>query len=192
MKSHIVFLASIAAYSLLALAEPTAKLDQSWFLAGENPEHYQIGADPDGVRRGSVAKFLRARTDKHEAWATLMQSVAADDYRGKRVRFSAQVRTENIGNWSGLWMRVDREDGSMGGFYNSQDKPIKGSHGWHLRSVTLDVADDARTLNFGVNGGGGGTVWIDELKMEIVDNSVPVDKMPPREYWRSLSTKPSL
>jgi len=108
------------------------------------------------------------------------------------VRFSAQVRTENIGDYSGLWMRVDLENGEKSGFYNSQDKPIKGTADWQLRSVTLDVEKNAEFILFGVNGQGGGTVWIDDLKIEVVGNDVPVDKMPPREYWRSLQANPDL
>lgn len=192
MKPQVVFMAALAAFSLLALAQPTAKLASPWLLAGENPEKYEIGADPNGVREGSVAKFLRAKTDDRKAWATLMQTISADAYRGKRVRFSAQVRTDSIGDWSGLWMRVDLDDDEMGAFYNSQDKPIKGSTGWQWRSVTLDVAENANLLHFGVNGAGGGTVWIDDLKMEVVGDSVAVDKMPPPEYWRALHGKPSL
>ncbi|WP_426322213.1 transcriptional regulator [Pseudoduganella sp. R-43] len=192
MKPHVVFLAAVASVSLLALAQPTASLDKSWYLAGENPDLYEIGADPNGYRRGSFAKFLRAKTDDRKAWATLMQTIAADKYRGKRVRLSAQVRADSIGAWSGLWMRVDLENGETDGFYNSQDKPIKGSADWQLRSVTLDVAENADVVLFGVNGVGGGTVWIDDLKMEVVDKSVPVDKMPPREYWRAQHTNPSL
>jgi len=192
MKPHVVLLAAIASFSLLALAQPTATLDKSWYLAGENPELYEIGADPNGFRRGSFAKFLRAKTGDRKAWATLMQTIAADNYRGKRVRFSAQVRTENIGDYSGLWMRVDLENGEKSGFYNSQDKPIKGTADWQLRSVTLDVEKNAEFILFGVNGQGGGTVWIDDLKIEVVGNDVPVDKMPPREYWRSLQANPDL
>ena len=71
-------MAALAAFSLLALAQPTAKLASPWLLAGENPEKYEIGADPNGVREGSVAKFLRAKTDDRKAWATLMQTIAAD------------------------------------------------------------------------------------------------------------------
>jgi hypothetical protein len=67
-----------------------------------------------------------------------------------------------------------------GAFYNSQDKPIAGSTDWQLRSVTLDIPEDAATLNFGVINSGRGQVWIDDLKLEVVGKEVPVDVMPGR------------
>ncbi len=84
-------------------------------------------------------------------------------------------------------MRIDRPGDSGAAFYNSQDKPITGTTGWQLRSVTLDVPDDASLLGFGVIGAGKGTVWIDDLKMEVVRKTVPVDRLQPQ-----LATRPSL
>jgi len=42
-------------------------------------------------------------------FGTLMQDFRADHYQGKRVRFSAFVKTEAAQDWAGLWMRVDKE-----------------------------------------------------------------------------------
>lgn len=191
MKPHIVVLAAFASASLLAFAQPSGKLDSSWFKSGHDPMKYEIGAEQNGVHRGNMAKFLRARPEADDgSWASLMQVFSARDYRGKRLRFEAQVRTENVGNWAGLWMRVDDANGPIA-FYNSQDKPIKGTTGWQRRSVTLDVPPEASEIAFGAINEGKGTVWLDELKMEIVGSEVPVDKMPETETPVSRS-KPSL
>jgi len=34
----------------------------------------------------------------------------ADDYRNKRMRLSAAVKSEGIEDWAGLWMRIDGPD----------------------------------------------------------------------------------
>jgi hypothetical protein len=191
MKPHTVVLAALASASLLAFAQPSGKLDSSWFKSGQDPQKYDIGLEHNGVRRGNAAKFLRAKPEADDgSWASLMQVFSARDYRGKRLRFEAQVRTEDVSNWAGLWMRVDDANGPVA-FYNSQDKPIKGTTGWQLRSVTLDVPSDAKEIAFGAIGEGKGTIWLDELKMELVGNDVPVDTMPMNESTVSRS-KPSL
>jgi len=191
MKPHVVLLAALASASLLAFAQPSGKLDSSWFKSGQDPKKYEIGAEQNGVQRGSVAKYIRAKPDADDgSWGSLMQIFSARDYRGKRLRFEAKVRTEDVSNWAGLWMRVDGEN-QITAFYNSQDKPIKGTTGWQTRSVTLNVAADAKEIAFGVINEGKGTVWIDELKMEPVGEDVPVDSLPPSETTASRS-KPSL
>ncbi|QGZ41693.1 hypothetical protein IP92_00676 [Pseudoduganella flava] len=188
MKPSIVVLAALAAASVVALAQPPRELEQAWFKSGQDPDNYVIGVDDGGYRRGGNAKFIRHKTGKPadgNEWATLMQAVSAENYRGKRVRFSAEVRTRNVTGWAGLWMRVDQPNGeSM--LYNSQDKPIKGTNDWQRRSVVLDVARNAQTIMFGVIDGGAGQVWIDDLRFEVVGDDVPADRgyhsaKPPRK-----------
>jgi hypothetical protein len=89
-------------------------------------------------------------------------------------------------------MRVDCAERRSCAFYNSQDKPMSGTNGWTLRSVTLDVPADARSISFGVITGSSGTTWIDDLKMEAVDTRVAVDSLPSKAQEIELRTKPSL
>lgn len=189
MKPHLVVMAAIAAASVIAIASPAKSLGEPWIKAGETPGQYEIGVDAEGYGRGGSAKFLRQVSGDGNGWSTLMQQISPVDYRGKRVRFSAQVRTRDISKWSGLWMRVDSPGKPGASFYNSQDKPISGTTGWQPRSVTLDVPEDASVLAFGVIGAGKGTVWIDDLKIEVVGKDAPVDSMGPAQ---KLATKPSL
>jgi len=190
MKPQIVLFAALSAASLLALAQPT-KLDPAWHVGSES-KNYEGGVADIGYGRGAQAKFLRAKNVKDGDWGTLMQTFSAAEYRGKRLRFEAQVRTEGIGDWTGLWMRVDCEGKYSCAFYNSQDKPIKGTHDWQRRSVTLEVPESANSISFGVIAGGKGTVWIDALKMEAVGADVPVDRMPARGQQRERRAKPVL
>jgi hypothetical protein len=180
MKPHIVILASLCAASIVALAQPRRELDGAWGKSGETPDRYEVGVDDTGYGRGTGAKYIRHATGKLASgateWATLMQAIQAGDYRGKRVRFSAQVRTRDVSSWAGLWMRIDRPDG-METLYNSFDKPIRGTTDWQLRSVTLDVPESASMILFGVIDEGTGQVWIDDLKFEVVGDDVPVDVM---------------
>lgn len=189
MKPRFILMAALAAFSLLALAETPPKLPAPWILTGQTPQNYSSGidtADVDGVRN---AKFLRHVQGDGNGWATMMQQVSAQNYAGKRVRFSARVKTQDVSRWAGLWMRVDTQAKPSAAFYNSADKPIKGSTGWQQRSVVLDVPADARAVSFGVIDSGTGQVWLDALALEVVGDDVPVDVMP---GLQALPTQPTL
>ncbi|MFZ6777738.1 transcriptional regulator [Undibacterium sp. Ji83W] len=190
MKLRFIFLSILAATSLYALAaESVEKLAAPWDLAGETPKSYQIGLDRSQTISGKGSKFIRYVNGEDQSWGTLMQMIAADQYLNKRVRFQARVKTKDVDGWAGLWMRIDTKSKSEYPFYNSEDKPIKGTTDWQLRSVVLDVPADAKAIAFGVIDDGKGQVWLDDLKLEVVGADVPVDKMKPT---KSLPTKPSL
>ena len=190
MKPHFVISAALAAFSVLALAQPAATLPEPWMMAGESPQNYEAGVDVDGRGSGKKgAKYIRQVKGDGKSWGTLMQYFSAADYRGKRVRFDADVRTESVGNWAGLWMRVDSPEKYSSSFYNSQDKPVKGTTAWKRRSVVLDVAADASTISIGVISAGAGATWIDNLRVEVVGKDVPVDVFP---NHRPLPSRPSL
>ena len=189
MKPRFIVTAALAAFALLALAETPPKLPAPWVMAGDTPQNYTAGidtADVDGVRN---AKFLRYVQGDARGWASLTQVISAQNYAGKRVRFSARVKTRDVSGWAGLWMAVDSPDKNNVAFYNSADKPIKGSSGWQERSVVLDVPAAAHAMRFGVINSGTGQVWLDALKFDVVGKDVPVDVMPGAQ---PLPTQPAL
>jgi hypothetical protein len=174
MKPRYALLAALATSSLVALAAMPEKLSPQWGIAGA-ADKYAAGIDQaDGVRG---AKFIRSTTDDATAAGALTQGISARNYLGQRIRFRARVRTEGVTGWAGLWMRVDR-GGKRVAFYNSMDRPIRGSTDWQDRSVVLDVPNDADRIYFGVIDSGRGQVWIDSLALEPVGQDVPVDTMP--------------
>jgi hypothetical protein len=175
MKPHYVLAAAIAATSVLALAAAPEPLPAQWQVTGKDAKKFTAGVDQaDGVKG---AKFLTNTSGDDKSWAALSQGIAPQNYAGQRIRFRARVRTQDIGNWAGLWMRVDGQARTNVAFYNSADKPIKGTTDWQERSVVLDVPQDATAIVFGVIGAGKGTVWIDQLALDTVGQDVPVDSM---------------
>ena len=187
MKPHYILAAAAAATTVLALAASPAPLPPSWGITGHDPDKFQAGVDTSADGHG--AKFLRSASNDPKAWASLVQTVQAQRYLGQRVRFRARVRTQDISNWAGLWMRVDTRNGETLGFYNSEPQPIKGTTGWQERSVVLDVPADAALIVFGVIGEGTGQVWMEPLALETIGRDVPVDRMPPS---RPIPTTPTL
>ena len=103
-----------------------------------------------------------------------MQMFDASQYHGKRLRMTAFVKTLEVTEWAGLWMRVDGSDGKALAFDNMEDRPIKGRTGWRSYSVTLEVGDAAQAIAFGVLLAGGGRVFVDDFSFEVVRSDVPI------------------
>jgi hypothetical protein len=82
-------------------------LPDGWFTAGSSPAEYAAGLLPrtsayDGKR--VIQLRFRAATPPG-GFGTVMQSFDAARYRGRRVRFSAMVRGQEISDWAGGWPR---------------------------------------------------------------------------------------
>lgn len=182
MKPVHVMAAALAATSLwVVAAESVGKLPAPWFVSGDRAGSYQSGIDNVETSSGKGAKFIRYTQGDDKGFGALTQAISAQRYAGQRVRFRAMIKTRDVSNWAGLWMTVHAQNRANASFYNSSDQPIKGTTRWQVRSVTLDVPEDAVSIVFGVINSGSGQVWIDELSFDVVGKDKPVDQMPPRQ-----------
>lgn len=161
-------LALAVSYSLFAAAPP------GWFMAGSAPRSYETGIDRAVTYSGPPSAYLKSVSQvPPQGFGTLMQSLQAGDYKGKRVRFSAQVKSESVTEWAGLWMRVD-EGKQVSAFDNMQRRPIRGTTNWTPYAVVLDVSNNATGISFGILLAGTGSVWLNGAKFEVVDDLIPV------------------
>ena len=173
MSNVRMFLAGGIAAALAAYAAAP----QGWILAGSKPANYDTGVDRDTVYNAKPSAFLKAKADQ-DGFGTLMQQFSADPYIGKRVRFSANVKSDNVARWAGLWMRVDGKDTDPShaslAFDNMQNRPITGTTGWKHYDVVLDVSKGATGVFLGILLDGPGQVWLNDVKVEVVGAGVPV------------------
>ncbi len=148
-----------------------------WFLAGDNPTNYRTGVDRAEMHDGLPSAYLVSLANG-TGFGTLMQSINAANYAGKRVRLRAWVESRDVSDWAGLWMRVDKGREAVT-FDNMQDRPIKGTQSWNTYDVVLDVPADATNINFGILLTGAGEVWMNHVSLEVVDNSTPSTQTKP-------------
>src|SRR5262249_47555318 len=134
-----------------AVMDALAEVPKGWFMAGSKPSDYESTMDPANAFGGQPSVYLRSKKPEAEGFGTLMQNFGADKYIRKRVRLSASVKSENVQNWAGLWMRVDgKQLGAPLGFDNMMDRPIKGTTAWRSYEVVLDVPAEASGVAFGI------------------------------------------
>ncbi|WP_240508056.1 hypothetical protein [Virgibacillus indicus] len=158
-----------------------------WIMTGESPFDYETGLDNSVVHSGNYSAYLKSKDEKARSFATLMQQIKSDKYRGERVRFSAFVKSTDVKESAGLWMRVDHSSGEVLAFDNMMNRPIKGTNEWNHLSVVLDIPIKSEVIAFGVLLNGSGQIWMDKLGFEVVDDSVPVTEQSPTE---GLSNEP--
>jgi hypothetical protein len=96
-----------------------------------------------------------------------------EKYVGKRIRMTGNMKSKDVTNWAGFWLRVDQADSQQPlSFDNMQDRSIKGTTEWKKYEIILDVPINASKIAFGALLVGIGQIWFDNLHFEIVDKSV--------------------
>ncbi|WP_340112592.1 T9SS type A sorting domain-containing protein [Maribellus mangrovi] len=164
MKSRIFTYVTILV--LLTIQSVSA---QSWYNRGSLPESYDMGGNPMNDHGTTTPGYVISNTSSPpDGFGTYMTIISASQYLGKAIKLSAYVKSEDVTNWAGLWVRVDREDGSLT-FDNMSPRHISGTTDWTQCEIILDVPVEASEIYFGLLLDGDGKVWVDGLKLEQAD-----------------------
>ena len=103
--------------------------------------------------------------DPTTGFGTLMQDFDAAQWRGKRLRLSAWVKSADVKPGSGVWMRIDI-DKTSAAFDNMVNRAIRGTTEWTKYEVVLDVAEQATGIYLGLILDGKGTTTAIALAAE--------------------------
>jgi hypothetical protein len=186
-RSIFPALLKVAAVVTLSAVALCAAVPRGWYLAGSKPQDYQTGVN-DAKYNGHRVAYLQSVTAAPNVFGTLMQDFRADNYAGKRVRFSAMLKTESVADWAGLWMRIDKNTGASSSktlvLDNMHDRPVKGTEDWKSYQVVLDVPNDATGILFGVTLSGSGNVMMSDARIETVGLDVQPTAKPAPEQPR--------
>jgi hypothetical protein len=161
-------------------------LPSAWFITGSRSADYEVGLLPGSItHEGNRVVQLRLKSAVSEptGFGALMQSIAATRYRGRRVRFSATARAQEVTGWAGLWLRIDGPHGVLA-FDNMQDRPLRHSTAWARADIVLDVLPEATEVHFGALLDGAGAIDLTQPRFEETSEAVPLtvmDKSLPEE-----------
>jgi hypothetical protein len=151
---------------------------KGWFVTESAPKLYESGLDTDTPCEGPRSAYLRSLQPSPSGYGTFMQAFDAEAFRGKRLRFSAVVRTEDVQGWAGLWMRVEGEEPREPlAFDNMQSRALTGTTPCKRYEVVLDVPEEAKAILAGLLLSGTGKAWVGAVRFEPVDTSVPVTNL---------------
>jgi hypothetical protein len=166
-----------------------AAVPTGWFFAGSKPQEYDCSLDPSTSYQNLPSTYIKSKPGvKTTGFGSMMQDFSAAQYAGKRLRFSAYLKSEDATSWGGLWMRVDDANHQRNGYPSMvafdnmhdglQDRSVKGTTGWQNYSIVLDVPEGATGIYIGFLLEGPGALWVSGMKLEVVGTDVPVTGRP--------------
>jgi len=175
---------AIAVLIVLATSETTSsRVANGWVLVGP-AKAYSFRIDGAEKHSGRGSGLLECAAPDVDDFGSLIQTIRADMYRGRRVRLSGYLRTREVEESARMWMRVDGPDTSPVAMDNMAKRPIRGSTEWSRYEIVLDVPAVAVQIGFGAILGGQGRLWVDDLALELVGDGVATTDMhvPPEPF----------
>jgi hypothetical protein len=188
MKTRLSIATALISLALVTCsAGLNAATPKGWRVAGSKPQEYDAGVEQvsvvfdvpveSGSGTGFPTAYLRCKRPTVEGFGTLMQNFPAGVYAGRRLRFTAFLRTDRVQYRAGLWMRIDTREFSK--LANMEDQPVKGTTAWRRYGIVLDIPKDAHRISFGVLLAGSGTVWINQVAVDAMDIEHPDSAIQP-------------
>ena len=133
-----------------------------WILMGPPPQ-YESGVDTSGPQ-GMSSAFLRSTAADASGLATLRQTIEADNYRGKQLRFSGEVKVEQVEQQAGLYIRTKWQHERV-----RPENVVQGTHDWMRYEATISVPEDALFIRFGLVLYGKGQIWLANAQLEVIE-----------------------
>jgi hypothetical protein len=164
--------------AMVATSAPkvTVGAPAGWWKNGSKTAAYVAGVDRDQVHDGLLSAYVKSIEPAIDGFGGMMQMCSAETFTGKRLRFSAWMKTEDAKDGGAhLWFRVDgKERDEMLQFDNMGNRPVMGTTDWQLYSLVLDVPPSAGALAYGFFISGTGHAWVSGAKIEAVGLDQPV------------------
>lgn len=186
MDWKIFVAAPLAAVLLVASAAPLAPLN-GWSSGstGKTSKAYLMGIDNSVQFQGQRSISVQSQEGLVEANSHGGVIQSAFGYQGRRVRFSGWMRSADVKQWAGAFVRVDAEGterffGSGRQDVRAEDLPFGAGSGtsqdrWTEVSIVADVPDTPTAMvSMGAMVVGEGKVWLSAMRFEEVGLDVPL------------------
>lgn len=156
-------------------------LPEGWFQSGQGSDAFRVATVPDPESPTRLCITINSRENAKGGrepdpgdFCTVMQVISAEEFRGKRIAFRGELRTDAVRGSATVWMRVDDINGQMVAFDNREkavaNGALKGTNNWSPRQVILDIPPRGETIHFGFYLNGRGQAWIRGLEFEVTDD----------------------
>lgn len=150
-----------------------------WEVTGEGGRG---GFTPGVSHEGKPCLGLALEREGEASFASLVQTIDALDYRGRRVRFAAWTRCTPGSHSPTLGLGADGSD--LTG-RTARNYALVATE-WRRIEVTLDIPEENSVIWFGLMLSGPGRVWMSGATFEVVDETSPVDTSYLSEYKASF------
>ena len=143
-----------------------------WSYWQSEPAKYEMTVQNNSELINQNVFSIKSVQSKIYKFGTLMKTIKSEDYKGKTVKMTGYIKSNNVKKWAGLWMRVDYYGTDVLAFDNMQNRGVKRTTDWAKYEVVLFVPQEATSISYGFLLQGTGQIWFKDVKVEIVDDSV--------------------
>ena len=174
MKQHYIIALTLSLSSFHTYAiEP---LPEYWNQWESEKGTFNAGFDKNIYRSSPNSLTIKSNTksiSKEVTRSGICQRINIEKYIGKRIRYSAYVKTKNIEQWAYIYASSGNVYPSKGIKGNTNDGVTKD---WTQMSMVFDIPKkhDKDTISLCFSLWDGGQMWMDDIKWEIVDKSIPI------------------
>ncbi len=167
----VLFLVAAVA-KLSAQEKGSYKSLLEWSYWQSEPARYEMTVQSNSELINQNVFSIKSVQSKIYKFGTLMKTIKSDDYKGKTVKMTGYIKSNNVKKWAGLWMRVDYYGTDVLAFDNMQNRGVKRTTDWAKYEIVLYVPQEATSISYGVLLSGTGQIWFKDVNFEIVDDSV--------------------
>ena len=157
------------------LVNPSFDLTPDGSLAGwEANEHsrgksFSFTADASNMVSAPASASINRYGD--EAWGLLRQTLPVKTvWIGKTARLSGSLKSEGADSFgAGLLLQTRTSGEDVLTYNHMSDRRLMGTQAWAKYSVEIKIPPQAFQFNLGIILEGGGTLWADDIQLEIID-----------------------
>jgi RNA polymerase sigma factor (sigma-70 family) len=147
---------------------------ESMIRGRANNNGFEIGSDPSLQRSGQPTVYVRSSTKEWGTSGAAFFGVDPFPLLGKRVRFTAYVKTKDLANWGSIAMWALGRDGRLVLVDDMGGRPVTKTTDWKKLEIVFDVPPETTLMRIGLNLRGAGQIWMDSAQLEFVGPDVPV------------------
>ena len=129
------------------------------------------------IHQGNPSFFLKTKEGASKGKGGLQQAFLADEYRGKRLRLSSFLKTENVEGGTALWIQIEGVNETLRPA-NAQEHVLQGTHGWVRRELSVEVPQESISVVLGLTLVGRGHIWLSDVRLEVVDENTSASPPP--------------
>jgi len=141
---------------------------------------YEYGISDEVFYKDQKCAFIKSTVDCPPGWpgqpytfGELSQNFKAKQYRDKRMRFSAAIKSDGADLSAALFMSVEGVCHQMLGYDDMNGRNVTGSQDWDKYKIVLDVPEESDYILFGIRVNGKGEVWISSVMFEETKDDEP-------------------
>lgn len=147
--------------------QTAGEFPSGWGRCGPKGPH-EVVADDQHSYSGRYSTRISNADAEAKGFGGVLSKLPHKYVAGKRIRYSGYLKTEGIQGAASLWFRADGGAGAFNNMMMKEEDIVSGTQDWTRFSFDLDIPQETHNINFGAFLSGSGTMWVDDLDVEIL------------------------